>query len=101
VNGQKCGDRRIGDGQLLEDADPVESTQPAAADVIAAVDRRHAEFGGLAQHVCRKVLGGIPFQCVRGKAFGRERGRGLGDDAFVIVQRKKLHKATAANSWSG
>ena len=92
VDGQERGDRRVGDGQLLEDAHPVESAQPAAADVVAAVDRRHAEFGGLAQHVDRKVLGGIPFQGVRGEAFGGERGRRLGDDPFVVVQGEQMHR---------
>ena len=101
VDGQECGGRRVGDGQLFEDPDPVEPTQPAAADVIAAVDCRHAELGGLTQHVARKMLGGIPFQGVRGKAFGGERGRRRGDDPFVIVQGKELHKVPGPNSLSG
>ena len=79
------------DGELLEDAHPVESAQPAAADVVAAVDRRHAEFGRLAQHVDREVLARVPFQRVRGDALGGERGRRLGDHAFVVVQAEELH----------
>jgi len=38
------------------------------------------------------MIGGIPFQGVRGKAFGGERGSRLGDDPFVVVQVEKLHK---------
>jgi len=86
VDGQECRDRRARDGQLLEDAHPVEPAQPAAAHVLAAVDRRHPEFGGLAQHVGRKVLGGVPFQGVRGDALGGEGRRRLGDDPFVVVE---------------
>jgi hypothetical protein len=103
VDGQEGGGRRVGGGQLLEDTDPVQSAQPAAADIFAAVDRRHAELGGLAQHVGRKVFGGIPFQGVRGKAFGGERGGRLGDDPFVVVQAEKLHEMALVflNSLSG
>ena len=86
VDGQERRGGRVGDGQLLEDPHPVEPAQPAAADILAAIDRRHAEFGGLAQHVDREMLGGIPFQGVRRKAFGGERGRRLGDHPFVVVE---------------
>ncbi len=57
-----------GDGQLLEDADPVEPAQPAAADVVAAVDRRHPELGGLAQHVDRESAWWRPIPGCAGRA---------------------------------
>ena len=86
VDGQERRDDGVCDGQLLEDPHPVQTAQPAAADVVAAIDGRHAQLGGLAQHVDRKMLAGIPFQGVRGKPFGGERGRRLGDDALVVVE---------------
>ena len=89
---QERRDGRIGDGQLLEDPHRVEAAQPAAAGVLLAVDRRHAQLGGLAQHVDREVLGAVPLQRVRRKALLGERGRRLGDHAFVVVQAEELHE---------
>ncbi len=101
VDGQERGDRRARDGQLLEDPHTVQTAQPAAADVVATIDGRHAQFGGLAQHVHRKMLTGVPFQGVRGKPFGGERGRRLGDDPLVVVQIEELHEAAEPNPLSG
>ena len=91
----------IGRRQLLEDAHGVEPAQPAAADVLATVDRRHAELGGLAQHIGGEVLGRIPFQRVWREALLGERGRRLGDHAFVVVQTEVVHRGTQSISLSG
>ncbi|CKT39945.1 Uncharacterised protein [Mycobacterium tuberculosis] len=88
MDGQKRGGHRVGDRQLLEDAHAVEPAQPTAADVVAAIDRGHAEFGRFPQHVHRKVFGGIPFQGVRSQAFAGEGGRRLDDHPFVVVKDK-------------
>ena len=91
VDGQECRDGGVGGGQLFEDANGVDAAQPAAAGVFTAVDRRHAELGGLAQFVDRKVMRLVPFQCVWGKTLFGERGRRLGDHAFVVIQTEELH----------
>ena len=98
VDGQERGDRRAGHRQLLEDPHPVETAQCAAAHVVAAVDRRHAESGRLTQYVDRKVMRRIPFQGMRGQPFGRERGRRFGDDPLVVVQTEELHQASNSSS---
>ena len=36
------------------------------------------------------MLGGIPFQRIRGKLLGGERGRRLGNDPFVVVEAEEL-----------
>ena len=82
-------------GQLLEDAHGVEAAQPAAADVLAAVDRRHAELGRLAQYVDGEVMVLVPLQCVWREALFGERGRRLGDHAFVVVQAEVVHVPTS------
>lgn len=64
------------------------SRRNTAADVVAAIDRGHAEFGRFPQHVHRKVFGGIPFQGVRSQAFAGEGGRRLDDHPFVVVKDK-------------
>ncbi len=71
----------------------------AAARVLTAVDGAHAEFGRRAQHVGGEVMGLIPFQRVRRDALLGERGRRLGDHAFVFVQVVQIHRCTT--SWSG
>ena len=81
----------IGGGQLLEDAHGVEPAQPAAADVLAAVDRRHAELGRLAQHVGGEVVVLVPLQRIWREPLFGERGRRLGDHAFVVVQTEEVH----------
>ncbi len=78
-------------GELLEDAHRIQPAQPAAADVLAAVDRRHAELGRLAQHVGGEVLVLIPLQRIWREALFGERGRRLGDHAFVVVQPEEVH----------
>ena len=92
VDGQERGDRGIGGGQLLEDAHGVDAAQPAAACVLTAVDRRHPQLGGLTQLVDREVMGAVPFQRIWGKPLLGERGRRLGDHAFVVVQAEELSR---------
>ena len=91
VDGQERGDGGIGGGQLLEDAHGVDAAQTAAAGVFIAVDRRHAQLGSLTQFVDRKVMRPVPLQRIWGKPLFGERGRRLGDDAFVVVQTEELH----------
>ncbi len=100
VDGQERRDGRVGGGQLLEDADRVDAAQAAAAGVFTAVDRRHAQLGCLAQFVDREVMRLVPLQCVWGKALLGERGRRLGDHAFVVVQAEELHGSTSGSTSS-
>ena len=95
---QERGDRRIGAGQLLEDPHGVEAAQPAAADVLIAVDRRHPKLGGLPQLLDREVMCAVPFQRMRGKPLLGERGRRLGDHAFVVVQAEELQRCSTSSS---
>ena len=44
------------------------------------------ELGRLAQHVGGEVLGGVPLQRVWREPLVGERGRRLGDHAFVVVE---------------
>ncbi len=82
---------RVGDGELLEDPHAVQAAQPATARVLLTVDRRHAQLGGLAQHVDGEVLGGVPLQRVRRDALLGELGRRLGDHARVVVEAEVIH----------
>ena len=56
------------------------------------------KLGGLAQHVDREVLGGIPLQRVRREALLGERGGRLGDDALVVVECETLSYFSAISS---
>ena len=86
VDGDERRDHRVGDGELLEDPHGVDPAQAGTADVLAAVDRRDAQFRRLPQHLDGEMLGLVPVQGVRCQAFGREGGRGLDDHPFVAVQ---------------
>ncbi len=74
------------DGELLEDAHCIQPAQLTASDVLPAVDSGHAELGRLAQHVGGEVVVLVPFQRVWREPLFGERGRRLGDHAFVVVQ---------------
>src|SRR5690606_36581214 len=102
VDGQERRGGRIRGGQVLKDAYRVQPAQTAAAHLLGAVDRRHAQLGGLPQRVGGEVLGGIPLQRVRGEPFLGERGRRLGDHPFVVIQTEIVHRDYCSpTSWSG
>ena len=73
-------------GELLEDAHRIQPAQLAATDILAAVDGRHSQLGRLAQHVDGEVMVLVPLQRIWRKTLFGERGRRLGDHAFVVVQ---------------
>src|SRR3954454_19954820 len=81
---------------------PPRGPKAAAAGVLLAVDRCHAQLGRRAQHVGGEVLFGVPFQCVWRDALLGELGRRLGDHAFVVVETEVIHVGVLRlTSWWG
>ena len=92
VDGDEGRDHRVRDGKFFEDPHGVDPSQPAAPDVLAAVDRSHAQLGGLAQCVDREVLVLVPLQGMRRKTFGGEGGDALDDHPFVVIEGCDVHQ---------
>ena len=75
-------------GKRLEDQRRVEARHRGAADVLAHIDRRHAERRRLANHVDRKVLLLVPFERVRRNLVVGESARHVADRDVVGIERK-------------
>ena len=61
------GNRRAAIGQRLEDHRAIEAAKARAAVLLRYVDRRHAEFSRLADHIDREICLFVPLEGMRGQ----------------------------------
>ena len=90
VNRQIGRNRRATGGQRLENQRGIQTAQTGAADILAHIDGGHAEFGGFAHHVDRKMARLIPFQRMGRKLAIGKVACHIADGDPVFVEGEKL-----------
>ena len=91
VDRDESGDRRAARRKRLEDQRGVEARKGGAADVLAHIDRRHAERCGFPDHVDGKMLLLVPFERVRRKPIAREGLRHFADRDLILAKGEGGH----------